>query len=205
MNREDDLHLIHHALLSGDPTAPRRLDTACTRPLRRILKRRYAVLPEEALTDAVTDTLLAFILHPERYDPRRGTILNYLVQVGSHKILDQLRRLRRRREVYVGGTVELSLVEVKHYPEEIARLEPFSDPDALPAEMETLLNEILPDPRDRRVWDLLCQGRTAPSDYAEVLGITHLPPEMQRTAVKRHRDRVYQRVRRRRAEFRRLL
>ena len=71
--------------------------------------------------------------------------------------------------------------------------------------MEALLSEILSDPRDRRVWELVCDGRTPVEEFAAALGLQHLPPGDIRAEVKRQRDRVVKRVQRRREEFRRYL
>jgi RNA polymerase sigma-70 factor (ECF subfamily) len=157
------------------------------------------------IDDAVTDALLALIKTPERYDPRQSSLLNYLARIGHNKLVDALREWARHRNLhFVGGTVELAQIEENNYREGPAQTD-HSAEDTLPPEVEQLLYTILPDPTDRCVWDLICQGRTAVADFAEVLSITHLPAEQQRAEVKRHRDRVQKRVRRRQDAFRRLL
>lgn len=198
-----DLAGIHRALLDGDPTAPRDLVHACSTPLYAILKRRFAFLPREAVEDALHDALLALIAQPGLYDPSRGSLMNLLVHIGSNKLSDQLRKLHRRQaEISVGGSVELADLEEKHLEERKYREQ---EPDLLPPEVEALLREILPDPRDRRVWDLVCEGRAPVEEFAAVLGLQELPPSEMKAEVKRHRDRVVKKVQRRREEFRRYL
>jgi hypothetical protein len=102
----------------------------------------------------------------------------------------------------VGGDVELARVEAKHVDErDLCGMEP----ELLSPEVEALLSEALPDLRDRRVWDLVCDGRTPVEEFAAVLGLQHLPPSEMKVEVKRHRDRVVKKVQRRREEFRRYL
>jgi len=102
-------------------------------------------------------------------------------------------------ELPVGGIVELAQWEQK-YPHVRPAADP--EPDLLPPEVEALLVEILPDPKDGQLWELVCQGRTAVDDIAAVLELQHLPPARRKVEVKRHRDRVVKKVQRRREEFR---
>lgn len=204
---ERDLGAIHEALLAGDRTASRDLVNTCTSQLYAILKHRYSVFSQETVQDAVNDALIALIVHPERYSPSRGSLINYLVHIGANKLKDQLRSYRRRaNELAVGGTVELAEAEANaHGGDGTGEWDAPAGADLLSPDVEALLVEILPEPQDRRIWELICDGRTAVADFAEVIGIDDLPPEEQRREVKRHRDRVQKRVFRRREEFRRLL
>jgi RNA polymerase sigma-70 factor, ECF subfamily len=162
---------------------------------------------DEIVMDAAHDALLALIEHPQRYDPALGSLMNYLAHIGNHKVNDQLRSLQRRRdrEDAVGGIVELARVEENNYREGSNTPDHLGESATLASDIERLLYEILPDSRDRQIWELICQGRTAVVDYATVLQITHLLPCQQRIEVKRHRDRVQKRVRRQQDRFRRLL
>lgn len=204
---ERDDPALQRALLSGDPTTTRDLYNQFSGPLYVLLKHRYTALPQEAVKDAVHDALLALILHPERFDSKQGTLLNYLVRIGANKLSDQVRAYRRRsREVAMGGAVELEELEANAFSEgKGGRQDLLAEVPFLPPEVEALLETILPEPRDRRIWELICEGRTAVAEFAVVLEITHLSDEEQRREVKRHRDRVQKRVRRREEAFRRLL
>lgn len=199
-----DLDSIYGALLSGEPTAPRDLVNACVGPLFGIIRHRFPVLPAEAQQDAVHDALLALIADPTRYRPEKGSVLNYLAQVAAHKALDQLRALRRRQpESAVGGAVELDRASANNPSRTDVEFEVQSR--MVDAEVEALVREILPDDRDRRVWEMGLDGRTPTQEYAAALDLVHLPPEEQAREVKRHRDRIWKRIQRRRDEFRRLL
>jgi RNA polymerase sigma-70 factor (ECF subfamily) len=202
----DELLLLHRALLDDNPRAPERFLALAAPRLHAILKRRHATLPREIVLDAATDALLFLVQHPERFQSGKGTLLNFLVSVADNKLRDALRTLIRKKEIYVGGSVELALVEANHRVEgDTEGLEFQLDPDVLPLGLARLLEETLPDPTDRRIWELVCRGRAETAAYAAILGLSASPLEQQRAEVKRHRDRVVAKVRRRRREFERLL
>jgi RNA polymerase sigma-70 factor (ECF subfamily) len=197
---ESESLFVYRALVAGEPTAPRRFIEMYNGRLYALLRRRYSFLPGEVVRDAAHDALLAVIAHPERYAPEYGSLMNYMVHIGSRRLQDYLRTLRRRldHEVQVEDVELLSGLTNQETGAD-------GDPEVLPPEVEALIQEILPDPTDRRVWNLICQGRTARADYAEALAVTHLPLSEQELLIKRHRDRVQKRMRRRQDEFRRLL
>lgn len=201
----DELLAFLPGLRSGRPDPVRRFFNAAVPSLRALLRRRFPILPVEMIQDAVTDTLLLFRDQHERFQPERGSLLNFLVHIGGHLLLDELRRQKRRKEISVGGNVELELLEAKNYREEAYLEDTWQDADSLPPDVESLLLEVLPDPIDRKILDLSGSGRHSVADYAAVLGIDHLPPEEQKVRVKRERDRVLKKVQRRREEFRRRL
>lgn len=198
---EQDLLTIHQRLLDGSPTAPRELVDTFAERLYRILKRSFSLLPDELVQDGAHDALLALIRNPGMYRKGRGTLANLLVEIGKKKLIDEVRRITRRekRVTTVGGDVELEQEEAKHPLERMEGGEP------LPREVEMLLREILPDERDRAVWELVCDGRTPVEEFAAVLGLAHLPYLQMKVEVKRHRDRVVKKVTRRREDFRRYL
>src|SRR5262249_19723556 len=136
------------------------------------------------------------IVSPDLYQPDRGSLLKLLVRIAERRIVDALRKLERwSPEIASGGLVELEEIEANH-PYESA---------LTGAELEALLAEILPDSKDRQAWELVCEGRTSVDEFAAVLGLGELPPAQLKAEVKRHRDRIVAKVRRRREEFRRHL
>ncbi len=201
----DDLVPLLPALRSGDPAIERRFFNAYLPRLTAILHRHFPIMPEEAVIDAAADALLELMVYSERYDPQMGSLLNYLVHIGEHKLLDELRRLKRRRENYVGGNVELALVETNQFREADYPEPSVQDPDTLPADVQVLLEEILPDTGDREALALVLQGRTSIDQFAAVWKFDALPSASQAKLVKQNRDRILKKVKRRQQEFRRLL
>ena len=193
------------ALRTGDPSVTRRFVDAYHLKLTAVMRRRFPILPREAVMDGATDALLDLFQHSERYDPQRGSLLNYLIHIAHHKLLDEIRKLKRRKENYVGGIVELALVEANTYREgDYPELE-WYDPDVLTADTQELIEEILPDEADRRALALVLEGRSDTMQLAFIWKLDHLAPDIRTTHVKQNRDRILKKIQRRRQEFRRLL
>lgn len=203
---DEELIALLPALRAGEPTVARHIINACLPKLTAILRRRFPPLPPETVTDAASDALIEFITSSERYDPQRGSLLNYLVHIGNHKLLDELRKLKRRREISVGGIVELALVEANQFREADYPELSLRDPETLPPEVQALIEEILPDAADREAFALVqLQGRVSVAQFAAIWKFDTLPVEKQTTLVKQNRDRIMKKVQRRQQEFRRLL
>ena len=205
MSDADELPRLHCALLRREPKAPDRFAAACLPRLRSLLKARHALLPIEMAEDAATDAVLFLLEIPERYQPERGSLLNFLILIATNKLRDQWRKAKRERVDFVGGNenVELRLVETNYYWEG-AEQGDRRDPDVLPPEMEAELCALLPDPMDRKIADLIMEtGRGDVAEYAAVLGAAHLPEGERAALVKRNRDRVMKKLQRNRAKFQR--
>jgi DNA-directed RNA polymerase specialized sigma24 family protein len=153
------------------------------------------------VADAANDALLACVQHPDRYDPHRLPLLNYLTLLADRRLVDLLRRRARESErlEFVGGLVELAAAESKYIHEDTGEL---GDPDRLPPEIEAWVAETLPDPKDRAFVDRMCAGEHSTEAFAAVLGLAGLPEKERAAAVKRNRDRILKRLQRRREALR---
>jgi RNA polymerase sigma factor (sigma-70 family) len=200
------IHQIHQSLLDGEPTASEALARECLMPLVRILRRRHLDVPRDILIDAASDALLSLIQLPDRFDPKRSGLLTFLATVAERRLIDHLRAASRQaaREIYAGSAQELQdrtrdivCADARSCYAESAAAE------ALSEVLETMIAEALPDPKDREILRLICEGRQSVEDFAALLGVDGLPPVEQRRAIKRSRDRVLNRLRRRREAFRR--
>jgi RNA polymerase sigma factor (sigma-70 family) len=192
-------------LLAGDRWARDRFAVTAGPRLQAILRRDWAGLPPELLADAATDAILFVLEHPDRYRPTNGSLMNFLVHIARRRLQDALRRQERAKKILDAYHVELRLVSANQSRQtDPAASVTASDPDTLPPEIERWLAELFPDPRDRRLWELICQeGRSSTRAFAGILGVTHLPLDTQQRLVKQHRDRILKKVQRRREEFRR--
>lgn len=197
-----DIWRLHQLLLAGDPTASARLADACLVPLRRALRRQWPTLPVQWITDSATDAFCEYLRSPLVFDRQKGSLLGLLKTIAGRRLVDRIRRSARRREIPAGGTVELEGLEAKHYQEEPACIPMCPD---LSEEVQRLVCEILPEEADRDLLQMLCEGRCSTDQYARRQNILDLPRAEQEIRMKRHRDRVLARLRRRREEFRRIL
>lgn len=210
-----DLLLLHGALLSGEPTAPRELVERATPRLIALLRRNFVTLPVEEVEDAAHDALLNLIAAPEQFDARRGSILNYLLRVASNDLLSRIRKVRRRaqwhEEKYTADVAQDE--DAAHYWwEEVADPARWGQPgvfrlnaNGYSPEVADLLYETLPEQRDRELLALILQGRTSMEEYARLLGLESCPLEEVRHEAKKQRDRILKKIQRRRQEWRELL
>ncbi len=204
MVAEKDSALVNE-LIRQVPAASRRLVEQYFVPLSRLLRKHLPFVPNESVDDAAYDALLALIQSPQNFDPKQSSLLTYLYRIAKNKVIDLFQLHQRRKlEIFVGGSVALAQAEENNYRAgQISERMPIHDKnETLPPDIMQLLEKILPDSRDRRIWDMICDGRQDTADYAQLLGITHLPLNEQKAEVKRHRERVSKRVRRHQDEFR---
>lgn len=203
---QEELEALWRGLCAGSPTAERRLINACLPRMIPILRRSISVLPVECVHDAAYDALIDLIRYPDRYHPQKGSLLNYLIHISNKRLIDAYRQMQRRRENYVGGSVELALVEANQFRAADYREPDLYDPDTLPPDLQALITDLLPDPQDRAAIALVLQeGRATVPQFAVIWGFDHLPSEQQTTLVKQNRDRIMKKVRRKQREFREML
>lgn len=182
---EDRVRGLHDLILTGDGQAIDEL-AACVLPFAKSRLRRRRIYSGAAdwVEDAVHDAFIDYWRAPGRYDPSRGLLSSYLLLAAHRNLLDRIQRERRLAAKHVLLARDSCIAEEASFGgadvmTHISRLTwDFTKP-------EVLILELLFD-RERRT-----------DVYADVLGIAHLPPSIKRAEVKRAKDRVRQRLRRR--------
>lgn len=192
-------HLLHARLRAGERTATadivERYRLHLMRHVQGLKARRnlYTVTAED-LEEVVFEAFAGYLMKPERYDPDRGkSLLGYLkmaVQGDLFNLVDRHRRSserdvpldddRRNREIATVGSFEADAADA-------------IDTAAI---VETIMTLAETD-EERTVLRLLLDGERTTRVYAEALGIAHLSPREQATAVQRIKDRLDKRRRRR--------
>lgn len=201
---EDELQRLHARLLDGDPTATRDLvrfvDTSAPRLLTQ-LRRKWPGAARELCEEAVLEALFNYLNAPGVYDPARGRLERYLFWSAHRDLQNLIERERHQRPPNTRSLdVELGAAGRKWtLAERVA--DPRADPDHWLDEIDPrLLARIaaaLPDEQDRRVFALIVAGERHTAAFASLLGLAHLAHDEQRQLVKRVKDRVLARVRRR--------
>jgi RNA polymerase sigma-70 factor (ECF subfamily) len=188
---------LHARLLAGDPTAPSDLAAAYLPPLVARLARTNPQADPHLVETIATDVVLATAEHPERYQPDRGSLGNYLHMAARGDLLNAFKRDSRR-----------AARERPMDPVELAALEGNSlQDDADPAEIVAARESVDPallalvrdnfSVRDRQIVELMVVDEVRDTNvYARLLGIEHLPPEQRKREVKRVKDRLIKRLRR---------
>lgn len=189
---------FHERLLAGDKVAASEVARAFLLLVVQRLKQRFRWLDDETLLwDAASDALLSYLERPTQYHPDRKRLLDYLVMSADGDLRNALARRRRRAQREVpSDSVEL-LLEVRNSDCEAAgelaeRGAAASGLDV--EEVKRKVAEVITDPVDLRVVELMLQGERRTRVFAEVLGIAHLDELEQRRVVKRHKDRLSKRL-----------
>lgn len=196
------VNVIFQRLLAHEADAPGDFIELLLDPLIEELRRRFPALPmPNLITDVVTDMLLAFVQSPDHYKMERGGLWNYLLMDARGDLLNEWDKERRRRAKEVPFNLvahdrsdrNSNVVE----EEVMQRLGMTVLPEGMDAQAAVShVYTAIPDPRDRQVLLLMYNGERRTSAFAAVLGIDHLPIEVQRQRVKQAKDRLRLRIKR---------
>lgn len=179
---------LHERLLAGELTATNEIAEVFLPILCSSLHRQFSNIGDLNMVDgAVTDALIGYFGHPERYDPMRAGLFTYLRLRAATNLLNDLAAQKRH-----AGTGELVEVESAKYvyEREASNLEDTLIEREVTDHVMQQLREILPDPLDQEIASLMIDGVRRTRDYAEKLGILGQSPDEQARIVKRHKDRI---------------
>lgn len=175
---------LHHRLLARkDNLVNAEIAELFLPPLAQALTRRFPRLPDphQTATFAI-NSLLAYIAHPEKFDPAKGSLLGYLYLDASRDLLNFLERQKKFVELHISLTeYETQAIETEN-PE--TRLLAKSSPL-----VERALAR-LDNPTDRKLAALMMDGVRETAVFAAVLGVADRPQREQEKIVKRHKDRL---------------
>jgi RNA polymerase sigma-70 factor (ECF subfamily) len=191
---------LHARLLDGDPVASSDLFELVFERLVESLQPRFPRVDRDLIEQAVAGAVAQLALEPGRYQPERSGLLSFLRLDARGDLLNELEKLRRR------ARHETSLAEVELPASARNRvLRGEQDPAELTvqneaesswrAELDARLT-----PMERVVAELMIEGERRTAVFAQALGIVHLSQDEQRQEVKRVKDRLKKRLRRRRSE-----
>lgn len=157
--------------------------------------------------DAATEAVLNYSENPSTFDPEKLGLFGYLKMSANRDLLNALDKEKRRRtsessaasrvvELGPGGGKELER------DEDIERIENRSQQDEERSrEVMAKVYEALPDPKDRRMLELILDGVRETEPYAEILSIRDRDEAEQRHIVKQNKDRIKARIRRLRKQL----
>lgn len=193
----DELQL-HQRLLAGDKTAPEEVAVAFIDRLKKHLAIKYPQIDQdnkEAIWDATITALMDYIEHPQNYNPNLRGLYGYLKMAAEGDMNNYLAKQKRRRShaetvslenvalLDLAGNIDIESESIARQEAQVRLLE-LSHKRA--AENKVIAaNEL-----DRRLLALIIAGERRTSEFAKVLGITHLPKDEQKRIVKQHKDRL---------------
>ncbi len=191
-------------MLDGERTAPARLASLLIEPLVRRVRQSVTGIDEPQVRSTCCQTLANYLSNPEAYEQSRGPLLAWLALDARGDVLNELASARSRREV-----VDIAVVELRgaagNVFTEASVFRPVdeealdnADPHDLSADVLATIREHAAgfSPEDAAMIELMGEGVRETAAYAEVLGISHLPINDQRAAVKREKDRLTRRLER---------
>jgi RNA polymerase sigma-70 factor (ECF subfamily) len=162
-------------------------------------ERQFPRVSADVAEQAAVDAVWEYLRHPERCKAATGDgVVAYLRGIARKKVLDELRRERRRHDREArwaqenAGEADRAAVE---HRDAATTPEHNEDAAALDVRREEVLGALGTE-TDRQFLELKLAGERRTAAFAEVLGIAHLPAAEQRRIVKRHKDRIDKIVRR---------
>ncbi|MGE0539377.1 MAG: hypothetical protein AB7R89_04290 [Dehalococcoidia bacterium] len=193
-------HDLYHRLC--DDRSPEAQSEFCEQYIPLLNADRRWIVPgvrdEHMITDAVLRAVLTFVEHPERYDPTKLKIMDYLRMSAK----GDLRNLMARERKHSSRRAPLDAVDLQrsvgNEPQEPASLPAGVSQDLLLRR----LRERFPDPRDQRAVRLILDGAKKNEEFARIYNLGDLPLAEQRVIVKRHKDRLKKAMKRMGIRFR---
>lgn len=189
---ESQLQALHGRLLSGDRIASAELAELALPMLKRRLGRAIGSLRDGDEGRSIINASLAeYLTDPYRYDPSKGGLLQFLLMDGYGDI--KTAHIKERKEnarLFFPGDDDVVFRDSSQKYE----LELHEDSLAN-EELQVVIDEL--DPQERDFIKLWKQDVRATAPFAEVLGISHLPVDMQRKTVRNFKDALKKKIRRR--------
>jgi RNA polymerase sigma-70 factor (ECF subfamily) len=198
---EDEERSLHRRLVDRDVTAPNDLARLFLDHLIAwLVEKNSSSVPEELCVEAAEDALIALMKSPASFNPARGKRLAAYLRMSAQ---GDLRNILQREGRHYDNQIRLEDVELS--PQAGKYLGVDDDPlRSLVRQEESTevtrtvvapVREGLSEPESRAL-DLMLHGERKTAVFAEALGITHLPTKVQRTEVKRVKDKLKKRIER---------
>lgn len=172
---------LHRRMIAGDPLATPDVAEVYMRPLSDAVCGDMRC-DQDIAHDASIDALLHYFEHADDFEPKRGRLATYLMDIAKKRAIDRLRSTGRqagRNEKY-GEVVELQPAAPKEAMENHAEA----------AKLWDRIEEALPDERDRAAVRLIIDRDRSTDALAAALELPPMPDDELRAATKRHRDRL---------------
>ncbi len=213
----DELSL-HERVLSGDESASGEVFARYLNWLTDVLEAKNPGITkadETLVLDAISDGLLDYTTHPERYDPAGKSLKNYLYMAACGDLLNAWKKRTDQfgRENNVEDIEDLSRQPTENsvgFPE-VARNQPveahnatgtMSDPQKMAdlsdgGDLWVQVQSLVPDRVELRVLALMTWGVRDVGPYAAIMNIDDKPLHEQRLLVNKVKEKLKRRLQRR--------
>jgi RNA polymerase sigma-70 factor (ECF subfamily) len=197
MTDDREVGLVLHArMLAGEVDALTTIaELYFTRLVAKVKQKCPGYFDPAQFETAVQDALISYYKKPSSYDPNRDiSLFSYFVMAARRDFLNlrdrDVRQLRDQSGLVVeddDGAPELDIQDPRHedFEEFLIRNESI---------VWEHIAQVLPDERDQNCVYLMMEQERSTPVFAEVYGLTSLPPKEQEHEVKKHKDRVKKRL-----------
>jgi DNA-directed RNA polymerase specialized sigma24 family protein len=141
------------------------------------------------LYEAVTEAFLDYCAQPHRFDVGRRVPLHLFLLMASRRNMLNLLRNEGRRRAHEGEAGQLYAKSAVELDPVVGNLLQKEESEQLHQQEEEFMS-LLQGPKDRQILALRLRGERSTKAFAEILGISHLPADVQRREVKRAKDRI---------------
>jgi RNA polymerase sigma-70 factor, ECF subfamily len=189
---------LHSLLVGGDETAPSRIAETFLPVILTCL--RYdcrAAVDDHLIMTAAHDALLGYLAHPQRFDPKRASLITYLRLSARGDLLNALKQRSIEDDRNIHADVEKCLLAPEEHMDVDLELDFWTALANARSERARIVAELVTDPTDRKLTELMVEGVRATAEFAGALGIDGLHEEEQRRIVKQHKDRIKAAIHRR--------
>lgn len=184
-----EYHFHRRVCARGDPTAFAELAEWLYDPLVQDVHKRAGNHADPIFVEeAVGQALLDYHDKPESYDPNRGSLQGYLVMAAYRDFQNAWARENRLTEHQV------SLFDPAFREDDIVGGQEGVDDQV--EELWAVIDEIFPDPTERRIVELIVKHVRSPEPYIQLLHISDLPDDEQLRQVQLVKYRIARRLRR---------
>jgi DNA-directed RNA polymerase specialized sigma24 family protein len=195
----EDGRSLHQRLCEGDKVAVSEFAAAYLQPLGSWLESHNRDADPHLCWEAAGEAILTLLKDPSRFDPKRSELFAFLCMSARGDFLNALRREKRQCR----GQERLSDVELSpdggkylgRVDDPSLRLRIAEGSDGVLSPADAAVRAELGGP-ERVAFDLMIQGVRKHGEFAQALGLTDRPDEVQRREVKRFKDKMTKRRKR---------
>jgi RNA polymerase sigma-70 factor (ECF subfamily) len=198
----EKVDFLHNDLIAGRLTASAQIAELLLPKIYKALVKKFSnVIDEHLIQTAANNAILYYLKYPNKFEANRGSLINFVWQLAKSGLLNLLSS--KENILNHNEFVELNEAETVYSNEtrQDETIEQFLIIDEQDRQIYKQLYDLIPDPLDRAILELMMNGERDTALFAVVLGVSDESLEERRACVKKHKDRIKKFIQRHRAEI----
>lgn len=193
----DPTHLLalHRQLLAGNRLASEEVASLLLAPLTQEVSSQFPHTDQALIWEGVADAILDYCARPHQFDEDRGVPLDRFLHMTAWRNVANTIRKEKRQKIREEKAEFLSGTRPVELDSPVGNILQKEKTVQHQQQRAALMN-VLHNAQDQQIFALRLQGERRTEAFAKILGITHLPLDAQRRAVKRAKDRIDKTLRR---------